>query len=114
MIFSYFCMETYVVGTHKKRLAKVLRMSTTTNSLCRNKKTVYMFGQKKMFFIYTYSILLLSSYFLTKTGFNLGPVSSSESEYSSYSDDSSSLSPSDFSSSSPKISWQQKVQSNLS
>ena len=67
-----------------------------------------MFGQKKMFLIYSYGILL-SSYFLTKTGFNLGPVSSSESEYSSYSDDSSSLSPSDFSSSSPKISWQQKV-----
>ena len=26
--FSYFCTKTYVVGTHQKRLAKVLLMST--------------------------------------------------------------------------------------
>lgn len=40
----------------------------------------------------------MRSRFLTKTGFSRGPVSSSESEYSSYSDDSE-LSESDFSSS---------------
>lgn len=43
-------------------------------------------------------------HFLTKTGLSLGPVSSSESVYSSYSEDSSSVSPSDFSSSTSKAS----------
>ena len=28
--FSYFFTETYIVGTHKKRLSEALLMSTTT------------------------------------------------------------------------------------
>ena len=44
------------------------------------------------------------SYFLTKTGFSRGPVSSSESEYSSYSEDSS-LSLCSASSTTSSISW---------
>ena len=52
------------------------------------------------------------SYFLTKTGFSRGPVSSSESEYSSYSEDSS-LSLCSASSTTSSISWRDQNRTSI-
>ena len=46
--FSYFSMETYVVGTHKKHLSEVLLLSTHNIRLCgKLRKISVIFHQKR-------------------------------------------------------------------
>ena len=42
LIFSYFSMKTYIVGTHWKCLSEVLLVSTHNMFLWRNRKTYYV------------------------------------------------------------------------